>query len=466
MSGSLQPVVSIVVATVDRIDSLKRCLDGLDRLAGVPFEIIVVVGPGDGSTEEYLSGRSDVASILTNTTRNLSRSRNLGVAAASGALLAFIDDDAYPSERWLADLVPEFDDPEVGAVGGEVFDYTGYSHQARYSRSTRAGDAMVVLGRPLRGLTETPAAGTFDYPMGTNLLVRRAALEAIGGFDEQYDYFLDETDLVRRLLDAGWIVRVVDKGQVFHKFLPSAIRGEQRVALERRSILVNRAYFAARHQAPYESLIAVRADFDAFVAASRDEIAQAHDAGIADDEVVRNHELAITEAELRLTGWLKERPVPSRHAPDPTSVVRRRDVVIEHPTGDHPNIVVIAAPTADSATLERRAREISQTTGVIRVLTVEGPYSTVDLEGGVWRHRLALRLGRLPDDLSPSATDPTTSATLAAEVDRINDELWSIDVLVVEHGSDEEALMIARGFAVDGFPDEESEEIEESESTP
>ena len=77
-----------------------------------------------------------------------------------------------------------------------------------------------------------------------------------------------------------------------------------------------------------------------------------------------------------------------------------------------------------------------------------------------------MRLGRLPDDLSPSATDPTTSATLAAEVDRINDELWSIDVLVVEHGSDEEALMIARGFAVDGFPDEESEEIEESESTP
>lgn len=453
--NSAAPLVSIVVATVDRIDSLRRCLDGLDRLADVPFEIIVVVGPGDGSTEDYLAGRSDVATIVTNDTRNLSRSRNLGIDNARGDLIAFIDDDAYPTERWLADLVPEFDDPEVGAVGGEVFDYTGFSHQARYSRATRAGDSTVVLCHPIRGLTETPAARTFDYPMGTNLLVRRAALDAVGGFDEQYDYYLDETDLVRRLLDAGWIVRVVDKGQVFHKFLPSAIRGEQRVALDRRSILVNRAYFAARHQAPYESHIAVRSDFDAFVTASRLEIARALEAGIADDAVVHAHELAITEAELRLTGWLKDRPAPSRHRPDPDGVVRRRELVIDHPKGEHPHIVVVVSPASDAATLERRARAIAQSSGVIRVLTIEGPFSTVDLEGGVWRHRLALSLAAIPDDMPASATDPTTTATLAAEVDRINDQFWAIDVLVVEEESDEAVLLASRSYAIDGRTDEE-----------
>ena len=457
MSATPDPRVTIVVSTIDRIDSLRQTLDGLDRLSGVPFEIVVVVGPDAGETVEYLTGRSDLAAIISNPTRNLSRSRNLGIDVARGEFVAFIDDDAYPSERWLSDLLGEFDNLEVAAVGGEVFDYSGFSHQAVYSRATRAGDASIALRSPIRGLTETPAASSFDYPMGTNLIARRTALLDVGGFDEQYDYFLDETDLVRRLLDSGWIVRVVRGGHVFHKFLPSNIRGEERIALDRRSILVNRAYFAARHQAPFESTIRVRADFERFIERSRDEIASALEAGIATDQDVDNHELAITEAELRLSGWLRERPRATRHVPNPELVIRSREVTIEHPDGDRPHLAVIVSSPPEQAALERRSREIAQGAGVVRVIELEGPFSRVDLEGGVWRHRLAPSLKSLPEDVSPALDDPVGCATLAEEVDRISREFWPIDLVIVEPDSDVAAVLAGRGYRIDGATEPEDE---------
>ena len=460
MSTDQRPHVTIVVSTVDRVDSLRQTLDGLDRLSGVAFEIVVVVGPDSGATVEYLMGRSDLAAIVSNPTRNLSRSRNLGIDVARGEFVAFIDDDAYPSERWLADLLAEFHDDEVGAVGGEVFDYSGYSHQAIYSRSTRAGDASVVLRSPIRGLTETPAAGSFDYPMGTNLIARRSALLEIGGFDEQYDYFLDETDLVRRLLDAGWIVRVVRGGHVFHKFLPSTIRGEERIALDRRSILVNRAYFAARHQAPSESTIAVRSDFEHFIARSRAEIADALEAGIATEDDVSNHELAITEAELRLSGWLREPPRPTRHVANRDLVLRTREVTIEHQDGDHPHLAVVVSSPDQRAALERRSRELAQGAGVVRVITIEGPFSRVDLEGGIWRHRLAPSLKALPSDVPPSLDDPNGCATLAEEVDRISREFWPIDLVITAPDAEVAMVLAGRGFVIDGMEDATNEPLE------
>ena len=92
------------------------------------------------------------------------------------------------------------------------------------SRTGRGFDLSYLLARP-----GTPI---FTYPIGTNSSFRRHRLVEIGGFDEEFDYGWDDVDLCRRLIDAGWVVRVLEDGYVHHKSLPSAIRGENRAAAQ------------------------------------------------------------------------------------------------------------------------------------------------------------------------------------------------------------------------------------------
>ncbi|MCB2123539.1 MAG: glycosyltransferase, partial [Rhodobacteraceae bacterium] len=59
--------------------------------------------------------------------------RNLGLAAAAGEIVAFIDDDAVPEPRWLARLTAPFADPGIAAAGGFVVGRNGISFQWRAS---------------------------------------------------------------------------------------------------------------------------------------------------------------------------------------------------------------------------------------------------------------------------------------------------------------------------------------------
>ncbi len=120
--------------------------------------------------------------------------------------VAFIDDDAYPDPAWIDDLLVAFDNAEVAAAGGPVFDHTGASLQARASVASRMGDSWALLDRVPGDEFDSPYSDRFVYTMGTNSLIRRDLLVAIGGFDEEYEYYLDETDVCRRLMNRGYVV--------------------------------------------------------------------------------------------------------------------------------------------------------------------------------------------------------------------------------------------------------------------
>jgi GT2 family glycosyltransferase len=432
------PSVSVVVASIGRIDALETCIAGLLRLEGVTFEVIVVLGPGAEDSIGPMMERSDLGAVVRSPTRNLSMSRNLGVDAAKSEIIAFIDDDAYPSEHWLADLVPAFDDPEIGAVGGETLDYSGVTRQAVTSWCTNAGDSSVRLVPPTPGVSETPGAGAFYYPIGTNLLVRRTALHQIGGFDEQYNYFHDETDLARRLLDAGWIVRPMVQGHVFHKFLPSDIRGPQRIATDRRSILINRAYFAARHQAPDQGPEAVRDGFAAFSAASRSELAIAESDGLIPEGTTRQHDADEAEASSKLETWLISEPSPIIHVEDPATILAAPSAVHHRTLGSLPHIAFIGDETDLVHALVHEG-------AIARVLELGATHPTVDLEGDVWRHRLAeIPGGGWGDEAKTLGVD----LPLLRELSRIEREFWTLDAVVVGPSSAIGADLEARGFPV------------------
>jgi len=253
-----QPRVSIVINTDGRAKPLATCLESLRYLRYPHFEVVVVAGPTRDGTHELCESWGDAIKFGRCPVRNLSVSRNIGIAMAGGDIVAYIDDDAVPEPEWLDDVVPAFADEQVGVAGGFLHDHTGKTYQWKYGTVNRFGTADLSWTRPAPEFN-FPQSFNFPHVIGANSIFRRSALLHVRGFDEEYEYFLDETDVTARILDAGWTVAQLSNAFVHHKFMPSHIRNNAKVLTSWYAIVKNKAYFALMNGAfhsPFERIVA------------------------------------------------------------------------------------------------------------------------------------------------------------------------------------------------------------------
>ena len=94
--------VSVVICTLNRANGLIETLECLRHQNYDNFEVVVVNGPSTDNTEEVLAPWADRIRLQRCRVPNLSVSRNIGIRAASGEVVAFIDDDALPEFDWIA----------------------------------------------------------------------------------------------------------------------------------------------------------------------------------------------------------------------------------------------------------------------------------------------------------------------------------------------------------------------------
>ena len=183
------PFISVVICTRDRPDQLVTCLRHLDQQMYPHFEVVVVENVPTGDTVRTLvqarQGRMPYRYVVEPRS-GLSWARNTGVAAASGEIIAFLDDDDEPDNHWLAGLANGFArSTDIGCVTGlvvparldtpaqELFEQLGGHSQGR-------GFELATFSRhgPQDPLFPLPPFG-----VGANMAFRREVLACIGGFD-------------------------------------------------------------------------------------------------------------------------------------------------------------------------------------------------------------------------------------------------------------------------------------------
>ncbi len=427
--------VSVVVNTYNRADHLAVTLAALGQLDYPDFEVIVVNGPSTDGTERVVAAYAGRIKAATCPERNLSVSRNIGVALAAGDIVAFIDDDAYPDPAWLDGLVGAYQDDEVAGAGGPVFDHTGIGLQSRYLVSDRVGRTHLTFDVDPSRWYNVPGGSAFPSLLGTNSSFRRDRLLEIGGFDEEIEYYLDETDVCARLVDAGYVICPVEGAYVYHEFLPNDIRGANRTARDRYAILKNACYFALKNARRGSSFADACSGLAEFVEGHRADVVEAVARGrLAPGDRDRfeadvpaafdagwRHFLA-GPAKTRTREWFEAGREPWLAFP----IIRPREAKL------HICLLSQDYPPRPLGGIGRHVHSLA--TGlaaaghVVRVLTKGDGDDRVDLEEGVWVHRVVARPHPAPE--TPAAPGPIWdhAASLLAELRRIR-EMRPVDVV-------------------------------------
>jgi GT2 family glycosyltransferase/peptidoglycan/xylan/chitin deacetylase (PgdA/CDA1 family) len=187
------PEVTVVVPTRNRRRKLGVTLAGVLRQRAVSLEVVVVDdGSEDGTREAVLAIGDERIRVLRHPeSRGVAAARNAGIDAARGAWVAFLDDD----DLWAPDKLRR--QLDAAQAAGTAFAWAWAIHVDELGRPLLVdeGSAPEALADRLRARNVIPAGAS-------NLLVRREALEAAGGFRPELMHFAD-WDLWKRLAEAG-----------------------------------------------------------------------------------------------------------------------------------------------------------------------------------------------------------------------------------------------------------------------
>jgi GT2 family glycosyltransferase len=197
------PSASVVVCTHNGGRTLGDCLEGLASLDYPSYEVIVV---DDGSTDASREiAEAWGVRVISTENQGLSAARNTGFRAASGEIVAYIDDDARADPDWLRFIALDLISTEHMGVGGP---------NLAPADDGRVADCVAnAPGGPVHVLLSDRVA---EHIPGCNMAFWRDALQAIDGFDTRFRTAGDDVDLCWRLQQRGQTIGFAPAAIVWH----------------------------------------------------------------------------------------------------------------------------------------------------------------------------------------------------------------------------------------------------------
>jgi hypothetical protein len=244
--GPDAPKVTAVVVSYNTRDDLLRCLASLAAHVRLPLEVVVVDNAStDGSAAAVRAAYPAARVLESPANQGFSAANNAGMRTSSAPQVLVLNSDAELIPGALETLSGLLDArSDLGVVGPRTVNPDGsvqLSFGPDLTPLSEWRQRSLVLGLRARrpeALREAEQRASRehepDWVSGSCFLARRAALEAIGGFDEGFFLYEEDADLCRRLRGAGWRILYTPAATVRHALGQSMARDPARARLEYR----------------------------------------------------------------------------------------------------------------------------------------------------------------------------------------------------------------------------------------
>lgn len=195
--------LSFVIPAYNEEDYIGDCIESIRNEAATspyPVEIIVVNNASTDRTATLARSYPGVT-VIDEPRKGLVRARNAGFFASSGELIANIDADSRLPRGWLKKVFDAFlRDSNLVVLSGPFI---------HYDLSSRMRRSLVWFWYSLVFVSQwimKTFFGTGAFVQGGNYVVRRRALEAIGGYDTRIEFYGEDSDIGRRIVKVGKVV--------------------------------------------------------------------------------------------------------------------------------------------------------------------------------------------------------------------------------------------------------------------
>lgn len=217
------------------LKSAEAALAALEGLAGTVS--LIDNDSGDGSYETMLAHAQGQGWLEGGRLKVLQSGWNGGFGAGNNAAIAarlaepvdyvlVLNSDAFAARDMIRKMRDYMDaNPHVGLLGCRVTGEDGHHHNTHFRFPTiageledtaRTGPITKLLSGSVITMPKPERAQAVDWVVGASLMIRFDVLKAIGGFDESYFLYYEETDLCLRAARAGWPTHYLPDAQIVH----------------------------------------------------------------------------------------------------------------------------------------------------------------------------------------------------------------------------------------------------------
>lgn len=225
------PDVSIILVNWNTRDLLLRSLQSIhDTQGDIDTEVIVVDNASSDDSVAQARAHFPATIILQNKENaGFAQANNQGMAIATAPLFLLLNTDAFLHAGALAHMLADMrDHPRAGALGCKLLYEDGALQRSCSAFPTVATElwqalfldrlfpSSRVFGKYMMTWWDMNDAREVDVVMGACMLLRRAAIDQIGGFDTGFFMYSEEVDLCYRLKQAGWQVRYTPRAVATH----------------------------------------------------------------------------------------------------------------------------------------------------------------------------------------------------------------------------------------------------------
>lgn len=225
------PEVDVIIVTYNSAGEIQFCLKSLvTRNHRYAYRVTVVDNASSDGTPELLATHYPFVNLyLSKNNLGFARANNLALWRTRGKYVVFLNPDTEIKEGGLDKLIDFLEThPEAGAAGPKLLNQDG-SLQLTGNTFPSLRNFIIeilfldrlfprnkVFGAHKLSWWDRKDAAQVDWVMGACLVVRRDVGEKLGWFDESFFMYFEETDLCRRIRDAGYAVYYVPAAEVIH----------------------------------------------------------------------------------------------------------------------------------------------------------------------------------------------------------------------------------------------------------